>query len=61
MSKLALNIAGISLKTPVLTASGTFSFGLEYGDFVDLNKVGAIVVNGTTLQPRSGNTRPQNC
>ena len=53
MNKLALNIAGISLKSPVLTASGTFGFGLEYGDFIDLSKVGAIVVKGT-LKPRDG-------
>lgn len=52
---LAVDIAGIKMKTPVMTASGTFGFGLEYGDFVNLNKVGAIVVKGTTLAPRAGN------
>jgi len=52
---LAVNIAGIKMKTPVMTASGTFGFGLEYSDFVDLNKVGAIVVKGTTLAPKAGN------
>ncbi|MBP2627407.1 MAG: Dihydroorotate dehydrogenase [Firmicutes bacterium] len=52
---LAVNIAGIKMKTPVMTASGTFGFGLEYSDFVDLNKIGAVVVKGTTLKPRSGN------
>jgi len=52
---LAVNIAGIKMKTPVMAASGTFGFGLEYGDFVDLNKIGAVVVKGTTLKPRSGN------
>lgn len=44
------------MKTPVMAASGTFGFGPEYSDFVDLSKVGAIVVKGTTLKPRAGNT-----
>jgi dihydroorotate dehydrogenase (NAD+) catalytic subunit len=52
---LAVDLAGLSLKTPVMTASGTFGFGEEFADFVDLNKIGAIVVKGTTLKPRSGN------
>ena len=52
---LGVNIAGIQMKTPVMTASGTFGFGMEYSDFVDLNKIGAIVVKGTTLLPRAGN------
>ncbi len=55
-TRLAINIAGIEMKTPVLTASGTFGFGLEYSDFVDLNQVGGIVVKGTTLAPRAGNS-----
>lgn len=55
-SMLAVNIAGIKMKTPVMTASGTFGFGLEYSDFVDLNQVGAIVVKGTTLAPKVGNS-----
>ena len=53
---LATEIAGIKLKTPVMTASGTFGFGEEFSEFVDLNQIGAIVVKGTTLYPRSGNT-----
>lgn len=53
---LAVDIAGIKMKTPVMTASGTFGFGLEYGDFVDLNQVGAVVVKGTTLAPKVGNS-----
>ncbi len=53
---LAVDIAGIKMKTPVMTASGTFGFGLEYSDFVDLNQVGAIVVKGTTLAPKAGNS-----
>lgn len=52
---LAVDIAGIKMKTPVMTASGTFGSGPEYADFVDLNKIGAIVVKGTTLTPRDGN------
>jgi len=52
---LAVEIAGIRLKTPVMTASGTFGFGKEYAPYVDLNKLGAIVVKGTTLLPRMGN------
>ena len=52
---LAVNIAGIKMKTPVMTASGTFGFGQEYSEFVDLNQLGAIVVKGMTLLPRSGN------
>ena len=52
---LAVEIAGIKMKTPVMTGSGTFGFGEEYADFLDLNQIGAIVVKGTTLLPRSGN------
>lgn len=53
--KLAVNIAGLKLKTPVMTASGTCGFGLELLDFVDLNKLGALVVKGTSLEPWLGN------
>lgn len=53
---LAVKIAGIQMKTPVMTGSGTFGFGEEFADFVDLNAVGAVVVKGTTLRPRSGNS-----
>lgn len=52
---LAVQIAGIQMKTPVMTGSGTFGFGEEFSEFVDLNKMGAVVVKGTTLEPRSGN------
>ena len=54
-NRLAVNIAGLGMKTPVTTASGTFGFGLEFQDFLDLTKVGAVTVKGTTLQPRAGN------
>lgn len=56
---LEVNIGGIKLKNPVVTASGTFGFGREYEDFVDLNSLGALVVKGTTLLPRSGNPTPR--
>lgn len=52
---LETNLAGIKMKTPVMTGSGTFGFGEEYAEFLDLSQIGAIVVKGTTLKPRSGN------
>ena len=55
LAKLAVNIAGIAMPTPVVAASGTFGFGREYGDFVNLADVGAVAVKGTTLLPRPGN------
>ena len=59
MADLRVNIAGLELVNPVLTASGTFGYGLEYQDFVDLSQLGGIVVKGTTLQPREGNPYPR--
>ncbi|KJS17595.1 MAG: dihydroorotate dehydrogenase [Peptococcaceae bacterium BRH_c4b] len=56
---LAVNIGGIKMKNPVTTASGTFGFGSEYGRIIDLNRLGAIVVKGTTLLPREGNPTPR--
>jgi dihydroorotate dehydrogenase (NAD+) catalytic subunit len=53
---LAVDIAGIKMRTPVMAASGTFGFGLEYSDFVELDKVGAIAVKGLTYEPRAGNS-----
>lgn len=53
--RLEVNIAGVKWSTPITTASGTFGFGLEYKDFVDLNKIGAITVKGTSLLPNCGN------
>jgi dihydroorotate dehydrogenase (NAD+) catalytic subunit len=53
--KLAVEIAGIKMKTPVMTASGTCGYGLELLDFVDLNNLGALVVKGCTLEPCLGN------
>ncbi len=59
MANLNINIAGLSLKNPVMTASGTFGYGLEYEDFFDISKLGAILVKGTTLKPRQGNPYPR--
>lgn len=56
---LAVNIGGIRMKNPVTTASGTFGFGPEYAPYIDLNRLGAIVVKGTTLEPRMGNPTPR--
>lgn len=56
---LAVNIGGIRMKNPVTTASGTFGFGPEYAPYIDLNRLGAIVVKGTTLEPRAGNPTPR--
>jgi dihydroorotate dehydrogenase (NAD+) catalytic subunit len=56
---MSVNIAGLKLKNPVLTASGTFGFGEEYGEFYDLKELGAVVVKGLTLEPRRGNPPPR--
>ena len=53
--RLAVNIAGVKMATPVTTGSGTFGFGLEFTDFLDLEKVGAVTVKGTSLEPSAGN------
>ena len=55
MNRLATDFAGIKLATPVMGASGTFGFGIEYSDFLDLNKVGAVISKGLTPLPRAGN------
>ena len=59
MADLSVNIGGLSLKNPVMTASGTFGYGLEFQDLVPLDGIGAIIVKGTTLQPREGNDYPR--
>lgn len=56
---LAVEIAGLKLKNPVMTASGTFGYGEEYADYVDLNQLGGIVVKGLSLKPRLGNPPPR--
>ncbi len=59
MAQLGINIAGIDFKNPVLTASGTFGYGEEFADFIDLNRLGGFIVKGTTLHPRQGNAYPR--
>ena len=59
MADLTTDIAGFRLKNPVLTASGTFGYGLEFQDFVPLDQIGGILVKGTTLHPRQGNPYPR--
>ena len=54
-NRLQTNLAGMAMNTPVLTASGTFGFGEEFADFVDLHRLGGVMVKGTTLKPRRGN------
>ena len=56
---LSVNIGQLQLRNPVMTASGTFGYGLEYQDFVDLGELGGIIVKGTTLNPREGNPYPR--
>ena len=59
MDRLKVNIGELELKNPVMTASGTFGYGTEYADFVDLSRLGGILVKGTTLEPRQGNDYPR--
>lgn len=59
MADLSVRINRLKLKNPVMTASGTFGYGLEYADFVSLDQIGGIIVKGTTLQPREGNDYPR--
>jgi len=59
MAKLNVKIGQLELKNPVMTASGTFGYGLEFADFVDLSQIGGIIVKGTTLKPREGNDYPR--
>ena len=54
-----VTIAGVELKNPVMTASGTFGSGMEYSDFVDINRLGAIVTKGVANVPWSGNPTPR--
>lgn len=59
MADLTTHIGRLTLKNPVMTASGTFGYGLEYADLVDLSQLGGIIVKGTTLHPRQGNPYPR--
>ena len=59
MADLRVKIGNLELKNPVMTASGTFGYGPEYADFVELSEIGGIIVKGTTLHPRQGNDYPR--
>ncbi|MDD2327848.1 MAG: dihydroorotate dehydrogenase [bacterium] len=59
MAGLEVTIGGMRLRNPVMTASGTFGYGTEYTDFMDLGRIGGIFVKGTTLEPRQGNDYPR--
>lgn len=59
--KTEVNLCGIKMKNPVTVASGTFGYGREYADFIDLNKLGGIVTKGTSLKLRPGNKPPRVC
>ena len=59
MAELRVNIGKLSLKNPVMTASGTFGYGVEYADFFDIYRLCCIFVKGTTIQPREGNDYPR--
>lgn len=59
MADLRVKIENLELKNPVMTASGTFGYGPEYADFVELSEIGGIIVKGTTLHPRQGNDYPR--
>lgn len=59
MADLKVHLKGLDLKNPVLTASGTFGYGSEFQDFIDLSHLGGFIVKGTTLNPREGNPYPR--
>lgn len=56
---MSVKIAGVTMQNPVVTASGTYGFGREYGEFYSLNELGGISVKGLTLKPRLGNPMPR--
>ena len=56
---MAVDLAGIRLRNPVMTASGTFGYGEEFADYVDLHKIGAYITKGLSPRPRSGNPTPR--
>lgn len=59
MAELSVQIGKLALKNPVMTASGTFGYGIEYADLMDISRLGGIFVKGTTAQPREGNDYPR--
>ena len=54
-ANIAVNFCGVTMATPIIAASGTFGFGLEYAPYLDLDQVGAVSVKGLTREPRRGN------
>jgi dihydroorotate dehydrogenase (NAD+) catalytic subunit len=61
MAEIAVNIAGLKMKNPVMVASGTFGSGKDYEDFININDIGALIVKSITLKPREGNPPPRIC
>lgn len=59
MANLNISLGNLSLQNPVMTASGTFGYGIEFADFIDLNRLGGFIVKGTTLNAREGNAYPR--
>ena len=59
MADLSVKIGSLTLKNPVLTASGTFGYGEEFADFMELSRLGGYIIKGTTLEPREGNPYPR--
>lgn len=59
MADLSVNIGALQMKNPVMTASGTFGYGEEFSDFIDISQIGGIIVKGTTLHKREGNPYPR--
>ncbi len=59
MADLSVNIGELKMKNPVMTASGTFGYGEEFADFIDISRIGGIIVKGTTLHKREGNSYPR--
>ena len=59
MADIRTTIAGLQMVNPVMTASGTFGYGIEFADLVDLSQIGGIIMKGTTLNPREGNDYPR--
>ena len=61
MTSLAVRLGPLELRNPILTASGTFGYGLEFADFVDLSKIGGLCTKGLSLKPHAGNMPPRIC
>ena len=59
MADLSVNISELKMKNPIMTASGTFGYGEEFSDFIDIARIGGIIVKGTTLHKREGNPYPR--